>query len=112
MATALSRDNPKSMGQIELGAFLESLIKNSWMSKNSSIKRVYLFFGYDDDLNIGDGLTCVGYRYRIMKLPSGGWRAVNISCWSGDSSRNYYEYLYRPFDDLPGILEDDLDFFE
>ncbi|KJA16795.1 hypothetical protein HYPSUDRAFT_58050 [Hypholoma sublateritium FD-334 SS-4] len=91
--------------------FLEGMIKDFWMSKNSSIKRVYLFFGYDEDLDMGDGLTCVGYRYRIMKLPSGDWRAINIACWSEDPTRNIYGFLYHPFDHLPGILEDDLDFF-
>lgn len=112
MANALSRDNAKSMGQIELKDLLESMIKKTWTFKNPSIRRVYLFFGYDEDLNMGDGLTCVGYRFRLMKIASSDWRAVDISSWSGDASRNYYEYLYRPFDHLPGILEDDRDFFE
>lgn len=112
MERTLSRDSGDRM---DLHEVLQTMIKKSWASQNPSIKRVYLFFGYDEDLNMGDGLTCVGYRFRAMRVASesssgdSDWRAVDISSWSETPSRNYFNSYYHPFDGLPGILEDDRD---
>ena len=110
---ALSEENAECMTYKELHAVLEHTAQ-IWTSKNISVKRIYLFFGYDDELDLGDGMTCVDYRFRLMKLPSGIWQAVNISAWSEDSSssgRALFGSFYRPVDRLPGILPDDLDHF-
>lgn len=112
MAHALSGEDGDRMRYFKLQGLLENTIQNSWASKTSSIVRVYLFFGYDDDLNLGNGLSCVGYRFRLMKVPiSGDWKAIDISSWAENPSRDYFASLYHPFDGLPGILEDDRDYF-
>ncbi|KJA15797.1 hypothetical protein HYPSUDRAFT_207585 [Hypholoma sublateritium FD-334 SS-4] len=57
MEQALSRDLDDGMDDLELRGVLETMIKESWVSQNPSVKRVYLFFGYDEDLDMGDGMT-------------------------------------------------------
>ncbi len=81
------------------------------MSRSPSISRVYLFFGYDDNLNIGDGLATTGCRFRMAKLNTGAWKAINIAYWVG-RNRGLFSNLYYPFDGLPGILDDDSDPFD
>ncbi len=95
----------------DLYKFLEELVGNEWTKESPSVRRVYIFFGYDDNLNIGDGLYVAGHRFRMAKLDSGDWKAVNIAYWGGRSN-NLFPNLYFPFDSLPGILEDDLDPFD
>ncbi len=43
-----------------------------------------------------------------MKTPE-NWRPISYADWSPGSPRNRY---YDSWDNLPGILDDDLDFFE
>ena len=96
---------------LDLAKFLENMIGEVWMLESPSIQRVYLFFGYDDNLNIGDGLATTGCRFRMVKLDSGSWKAVNLAYWRS-RNRGLFSNLYLPFDGLPGILDEDLDPFD
>ncbi len=100
----------RPMADYDLAQLLGELVE-TWTAKCPSMRRVYLFFGYDDYLNIGDGMAICGCRYRVMKTDSGNWRAVNIAYWKA-WNRGRFSHLYHPFDSLPGIIDNDLDPFE
>lgn len=93
----------------ECDKYLERIVEQ-WASTTPSLCRVYLAFGYDDLAHIHDGGDCVGCRFRMMKLPTGTWKSVNIQYWHPEN-RTFSPHLYCPYDDLPGILEEDADFF-
>lgn len=90
---------------LDLGKYLEGLVSFSWAEKNPSIRQVYLFFGYDENLNITDGIATTGCQYRVSKTDSGSWNAINIAYWECKKD------LYHSFDGLPGILDEDRDPF-
>lgn len=89
--------------------YLEAVVKH-WASTNPSLRRIYLSFGDDEGTNIHDGMGNFGCRYRMMKMPCGEWKHVNALYWSPVYS-GFSEGCYHPFDDLPGVLEEDADFF-
>lgn len=113
MEQRLSRiDNDNRMCHSELQQSLENMVHQTWTSQNDTLRRVYMFFGYDEALGLGDGMVCNGYRFRLMKLSTGSWGVVDIGAWSESSViATFLGPLYRPFDDLPGILPDDIDHF-
>lgn len=91
------------------GEYLECLIEQ-WALANPLLHTVYLSFGYSDMACIRDRMGYVGCKFRMMKLPLGKWRSVNTQYWHPDN-RSFFQDAYRPYDDLPGILEEDIDFF-
>lgn len=113
MERRLSRiDNDNRMCHSDLQQNLEDMVHRTWTSGNDSLQRIYMFFGYDEGLDLGDGMVCTGYRFRLMKLSSGSWGIVDIGAWSESPViSTFLGPLYRPFDDLPGILPDDIDHF-
>lgn len=110
---ALSEDLQHGLSDEEVHVWLKN-IAQTWTSRNVSVNRVYIFFGYDEGLELGDGMICVGYRFRLMKLPSGGWESVNIAAWAevpDHAGSAFFASFYHPFDGLPGILPADLEHF-
>ena len=111
---ALSEDLQHDLSDTEVREALENMAQ-TWTSRNFSVNRVYIFFGYDDSLDLGDGNICFGYRYRLMKLPSGEWESVNIAAWNDEvpdhPGSTFFASFYHPFDGLPGILPGDLEHF-
>lgn len=111
LTIALDDDDSLSIPDIDLNKFLEDLVGLTWTTRSPSIQRVYLFFGYDDNLNIGDGMCTAGCQFRMSKLDSGDWKAVNIAYWTG-RNQGFFSHLYYSFDSLPGVLDVDVDPFE
>lgn len=97
------------MGGKCCGKYLECIVEQ-WASTVPSLRRVYLLFGYDDQAHIHSGRDYVGCRFRMMKLPTAKWQYVDIQYWHPEN-RTLYPHLYSPYDGLPGILEEDTDFF-
>lgn len=113
MERRLSRiGHDNHMCHFDLQHNLEDMVRRTWTSGNDSLQRIYLFFGYDEELGLGDGMVCNGYRFRLMKLSSESWGTVDIGAWSESAViSTFLESFYRPFDNLPGILPDDMDHF-
>ncbi len=76
----------RRMSHFELKGYLLDMVSGTWATGNNSLQRVYIFFGYDEDLDLGDGMVCSGYRYRLRKQRSSGcWGIVDISASSASA---------------------------
>lgn len=104
-------DSAGKMHQTDLGKYLQYVAKH-WASTNPSLQRIYIRFAYDEDLGIMNVLSgYIGHSYRLMKLFEGVWRYVSYEDWNPNPKANGARH-FRSFDDLPGILNNDLDFFD
>lgn len=102
----------KGMSDHQLQNYLEFIVEQ-WASTNPSIRRIYIIFGYDIGLNIVDGMMgVIGQHYRMMKLPSGEWEGVCFKYWrAGMKLLGAGGSQFQPHDGLPGILDEDMDFW-
>lgn len=90
------------------GAYMQHLA-SLWASESPSLSRIYLSIGYDEYWGMTSPFR-IGCRSRILKLQDGTWHATDLDHWSEDSLAMLAKY-YKPADNLPGILEDDIDLF-
>ncbi|KJA16326.1 hypothetical protein HYPSUDRAFT_207119 [Hypholoma sublateritium FD-334 SS-4] len=80
-----------------------------WASESSSLSRIYFNIGYDDHWGMTSPYL-IGSRKRLLKMEDGTWSITDLDHWSSNGSGMLSAY-YIPEDGLPGILEDDVDFF-
>ena len=97
------------MSILDSSTYLEHVAEH-WASASPLLCRIYLSFGYGDEAQIHDGMDNLGVQCRLMKQPSGNWKFVNMQYWSPDN-RGFFQNSYRPYDKLPGVLEEDVNFF-
>lgn len=90
------------------GTYLEHLAA-LWASENTSLRRIYLNYGFDEDLGM-DVPYCIGHRNRITNLLGQGWESFDLDHWSSDPEA-LLAGLYILSDGLPGVLDDDVDLF-
>lgn len=108
-STPIPLDSQGKLHCTDVGIYLQYVAAN-WASTNSSLCRIYVRFGFDEDLNIVTSLSgFVGFCYRIMKT-SEGWKYISYADWS-PKPRAFGSGHFKSFDGLPGILDDDRDFF-
>lgn len=99
----------KGISDHRLGVYLEPVVEQ-WASSNPSLCRIYVLFGYDIGLNIIDGLRgVIGHRYRMMKQPSGEWASISFTYRTVTARTGANPGLHD--DGLPGILDEDMDFW-
>lgn len=80
-----------------------------WASESLSLSRIYFNIGYDEDWGMTSPYL-IGTRNRLLKLEDGTWSFTDLDHWSADGS-DTYAAANIPSDGLPGVLEDDIDFF-